>query len=762
MVQILSITGCSDGDGRRRPRTNDFTRNDQYWMEKIATEKWAKDLGIYDRNTTFRLDRLPDGYGGYEKARTASGNGSKHIDRYVYGHLKGAFRSLNEFYPHFKWLMEHNDAAGCTCKLCLGIGRSGDSTRRASGVGAGAGPSSGENGSRTSASATNQSPFFTQPKLQSQPAPGLEGMRQGRPPQDPPVPRRGRQVDGEGTTDALRGLIDRLKEAGVDGQVEDSIIETMSPDWRQGHQMLTRTLEEWRELPTYVPRQGELVLFVRHLGPRDTLGWDKNVGTYRIHKSIDDSFSDTPRWEAGVITQMPTEDVADEDLNSTPDTKRHSVVNAGFRIEPMSQVRSVSKPYSKQHKYVPLHAIRPLCLWQECLNGMEKNEWHATIRHALSVASSMCLIGRYYFKGTWPEAIVFHQGIFIGPELVMVGDVVRLQPRATEQSKSLVTDVLWVTAIKMKIVNLDEAGDDDQDNGHPYTTCIHISGKAFTLDPKRSYDGIGKMPIPSNSEKLPASLRASGTWYHISDPKKTKTRLEVPFTRVVGRMYDKTALLTWLPSSDDDSTIVSRGLSGIVKARIYSQDHDLRINKDNDKHWFWADTRVEQLDLHEVNGKAVGVKDEERKREMADWRRALKALDGSKSGLEAYHAARRQREEAAARAQSTLGASASGLVAGAAQAIDTDVEPIDVIESGAGDALDGDEDEGEDQDVMEVDPPSTTLRGAVPMRKDSSGSEMDVDAGNALAAFKQQLPATQRAGGSFMIDSDDEDDFMRG
>ncbi|KAF2768821.1 hypothetical protein EJ03DRAFT_112434 [Teratosphaeria nubilosa] len=761
MVQTLPITGCSDGDGRRRPRTNDFTRNDQYWMEKIATEKWAKDLGLYDKNRTFRLDRLPEGYGGYEKAR-GSGGDSKHIDRYVYGHSKGAFRSLNEFYPHFKWLMEHNDAAGCTCKLCLGIGRYGNSTGRKSGIGAGAGQASGENGSRTSASLTDQSPFFTQPKLQSRPAPGLENMRQGRPPRDSPVPKRGRQVDEEGTTDALRGLIDRLKEAGADGQIEESIIENMSPDWRQGHSMLTRTLKEWRELPSYVPRQGELVLFVRHLGPRDTLGWDKDAGTYRIHKSTDDSFSDTPRWEAGVITQMPTEAVADEDLKSTPDTKRHSVVNAGFRIEPMSQVSSVSKPYSKQQKYVPLHAIRPFCLWQECLNGMEKSGWHATIRHSLSVASSMCLIGRYHFKGTWPEATVFYQGIYIGPELVMVGDVVRLHPRAIEQSKSFLTDVLEVTAIKMRIVNLDEAGDDDQDNGHPYTTCIHISGKAFTLDSKRSLDGIGKMPIPSSSEKLPASLRGLGTWYHLSDPKKTKTRLEVPFTRIIGRMYEKPALLTWFSLSDDICTTISHGLSGILNARTYSQDHDFRIDRDNDKHWFWADTRVEQLDLHEVNGKGVGVKDEERKKEMADWRRALKALDGSKSGLDAYHAARRQREEAAARAQSTLGASASGLVAGAAQAVDIDVEPIDQIENGAADSVDGDEDEDADQDVMEVGPPSTTLRGAMPMRKDSSGSEMDVDAGNALAAFKQQQPATQRAGVSLVTDSDDSDEFMRG
>ena len=683
-IRILPIQPGSDGDGRRRPKTNDFTRNDDHYLERLAAQ-WAKDQGLPTAGITYRLDKLPDGYGGYEKSRA---NDTKHVDRYIYGHPKKFGRSISEFYPHFKWLMDNNTAFNCPCKLCAGTTRipaNGASGR--SGVGASV--------ASASPSPARQSPYFARPPVQPQPpkakpkAPaaepsrpsqdvprgrprqGLEGLAQGRPDPSPIRPPRKAQVDEEGTPDIYRALLDRLKTAGSESGVDQPIVESMSPDWRTGHAMLMELLTEWRELPAYVPRQGELVLFVRHLGPNETLGWDSTAQTYRIVDMISMSWIEKPKWEAGVVTQMPSENVTNEDLVSFPENKQHSVVSSGFRIEPLSQPNSVSKTHTKQHKYVPLHATRPLTLWKECLHDLEQKEWHATVRHALTVTSSFCVIGKYHFKGIWPEATIFTQGLYLGPELVMIGDAVRLQPQTGD--RQTVTDVMIVTAIKMQLVNLDEGSDDDYDDGHPYNTCIHVSGRMYTQNPKRSFDGVGKVPISSQSPLLPDGIHELGTWYHVCDPKNPKARIEVPYQRVIGRCYENAALNAWFSApkglappapapgfqavnarpvikindSAESATTnaISRGLTGIIEARAYGLSNDIRIDKEAGKTWFWADTRIEQLDLHEVNGKFVGIRDGTRNRQqMDDWRKALKALDGKSGGAEAFSAVSKRRE----------------------------------------------------------------------------------------------------------------------
>ncbi|KAK5130183.1 hypothetical protein LTR08_002392 [Meristemomyces frigidus] len=771
-VRILPIQPGSDGDGRRRPKTDDFKRNDDHYLERIAA-LWAKDQGLPTPGIIYRLDKLPDGYGGYEKYR---GSDSKHVDRYVYGHPQGVFRSMAEFYPHFKVLMDNSTAFGCTCKLCSGKGK--QRGPRKSGVSA----------SVASGSPAQQSPYFAQPQPPTTKMQPRSAVAQDPSPTRPP---RRKQVDEEGTPDIYRALIDKLKLAGPEGELNQPIVESMSPDWRTGHAMLMELLGEWKSLPAYVPRQGELVLFVRHLGPGETLGWDSSAQTYRIVDLSSKSWIEKPKWEAGVVTQMPTENVTPEDLLGFPVSKQHSVVMSGFRIEPLSQPNSVTKTYTKQHKYVPLHATRPLALWNDCLNGVEENDWHATVRHALAVTSSFCVIGKYHFKGVWPEATIFNQGLYLGPELVMIGDAVRLYPKGGGQQN--VTDIMIITAIKMCLVNLDEASDDDYDEGHPYNTCIHVSGRTYTQYPKRSFDGVGDVPISPKSPLLPSGMQELEPWYHVCDPKNPKARIEIPYQRIIGRCYESAALTAWfsppkgfappapalgfqavnarplikINDSAESATTnaISRGLTGVLEARTYSQKHDIRIDRDAGKTWFWADTRVEQLDLHEVNGRYVGVKDQSRGREqMDDWRKALKALDGKSGGVEAFSAVRKQREAVQARRESVLGASASALVAGGAQIgggddIGMGIEGMGIgeggAEAGSGAELSG----GDAQDSMEVDQasPGNGDDNRYSGLGSEVGDEMDVDrdegvdedegeAVDALAAFRA-APAAANAKG---------------
>lgn len=724
VIRVLPLFDChSDGDSSKWPTADKgYKRNDDYFLQRIANDFWAKDraqsdLGGPPSSATWRLDRLPDGYAGFEKAR----HDSKQVDRYLYGHPRGQFRSLAEFYPHFKHLMDNGGPIGCQCKVCSG-------NKRASTGGV----TSGSNGAR-SVSPARTSRYFaqTQPKPNApQQTPlvplhnatarpiGAPLLSQGRlsSPTPPRAPRK--QVDEEGTTDVFRVLLDELKAADEDVVIDRKIVESTSPDWRVGHDLLKELLDDWKSQPRFAPRTGELVLYVSDLKAEETLSWDEDLHTWRKAEQDTGTLLARPKWEAGVITQMPLQHIDAGDLTSLSNAK-DNVVNSGYRVEPLSKPGDGGKRYAKQHRYLPLHGLRPLTYWQDCLHDLPEPEWHPTVKHAISVTNTFCVIGRDRFKAVRDElsgsqATVFCRGAYIGSELITAGDAVRLLPNPDEQKPNEVTDILVVTAIKLRLVNIDDAGNDDWDDGRPYNICLHISGKAFTLDRKRSFDGVGKIPIPSNSDLLPPGLEGYGQWYHFTDPKQTKARLEVPYTRVFGRVQENVALETWFqapvsakspqngiqqfrkPAMAAGYKRLSRGLSGLVQARAYAYAEDPRIDKAAGKSWFWADTRVEALDLHEVNNRFVGSKDDSRdKEQMVDWRKALKALDGSKHGLAAYHAGRVKREEESKKERQGLAAGSYGMVGAA-------VTMPDVTSGSGTDTPHFAEDDDEDHDMVDV------------------------------------------------------------
>jgi hypothetical protein len=84
VVRVLPIFDCnSDGDSSKWPTADKgYKRNDEYFLQRIANDFWAKDrdhndLGGPPSSATWRLDRLPDGYAGFEKSRPDL----KHVDR---------------------------------------------------------------------------------------------------------------------------------------------------------------------------------------------------------------------------------------------------------------------------------------------------------------------------------------------------------------------------------------------------------------------------------------------------------------------------------------------------------------------------------------------------------------------------------------------------------------------------------------------------------------------------------------------------------
>ena len=749
-IRILDIDPGSDGDGRKWPKHH-YVRNDEYFKERIATDKWINDLpGGPQPGVTYRLNKLPQGYAGFERQRPDS----KHVDRYIYGHPNGQFRSLNEFYPHFKHLMDHGGPAGCPCKLCAG-----GTKKTASGS-----KVKDSSVSEASGSPPRQSRYFADSAQAGQAATFPQEQlispfrARGRPPknsseEESPLEKR-KLVDYEGTPDVYEALIEKLNKAGPEGGIDEPIEEKMSPDWRVGNGMSRTLLQEWQKLPPYVPRTGELVLFVRKLGDGIAICWDKSTQTFRRAHFTSKTWLESPTWEAGVVTKMPEEQVREQDLVSDQG-KKQAVNYSGFRIQPLSEPGNESKPYIMQHRHVPLRAIRPFALWGECLNGVPEKDWHPTIKHALTVASSFCILGRYRFKGVWPNATVFSRGVYIGSELILVGDTVRLLPRRVEQHDDKVTDVMVVTAIRLRFVNLGfEDGDWAPDPPElPYQTCLHISGRVYTRDPTRSFDGVGKVPTDPRSNILPTGITEYGPWYHYTDPKKPSATVELPYSRIFGRCFGEMAMHAWfetapnVPSSmppflsfqavksramlvTPHECDISRGLQGITEARQYGMQNDKRIKSSEGTSWFWADTRIEQLDLIEVNDRFVGSKHAMRTNtQMAGWRKFLKALDGKKGGLEAYHADRRERrrEEEAKMERVAASSGTSGLVkgsmlAGMESATDAErVEDEDAME------LDGESEAQQDLSAMDdaVTPQKATPRKVVVALDDTDSEDED-------------------------------------
>jgi hypothetical protein len=589
---IVPIKPGSDGDSSHRPAGPSYRLVDppSIYLEKLASA-WVQRRGsTLQPGFRYMLDKLPAGYAVYEKPRPGN---PKIIDKWCYGHPKRkAFDSPNRFLPHFLHLMDHGNAIGCSCSICTKPGRASRTEKKSTG-GSAARPSVDVTHIRPDTLHSSSGVF--RPKGR----PWAEG-----------------RTDDEGSPDVYRNLIDKLKSEGT---LDQPITETMSMDWRAEKKLIKEWFAKLSNQASWMPRAGELVLFVRNLKDDEEIKRDEESTLTKIWSRSQNRWLGPPRWEAGVVSQTPIEDVKVEDL-VTETRKEYTVTYSGFRVEPLPSPNSKDKPYSKQYKYVRLNQIRPMALWSEMLRGTMKEEWHATVTHAHLGASTIALVDKYHFKGTWPTAKIFCRGMFIGAEFVQEGDLVRLLPLDNESKE--VTDIMRITSITLDLSKLDTASNDDYDEGHPYKLAVRIRGKMFTLDKTRA-----EGPTTVDPELLPEVYDRFGKWFYRHNPSKSCV---VPFHRVMGRCFELTALDAWIPNEDGPSKPpnFSEGLTGLKASRQYSTRQNSRIkNGKMGKTWFWADCRVEALDLHEVNGYEVASQDPDR--DTKKWRKEIRILEGT-------------------------------------------------------------------------------------------------------------------------------------
>lgn len=447
----------------------------------------------------------------------------------------------------------------------------------------------------------------------------LAGRSVGRPVGRPSHP----VVDSEGTTDVFKLAVMELKE---NGKIDKRVIENTSMDWRAEKALLKEKLEKLDLQPSYIPRSGEIVLWAPSIN--DELHWNSATQCVETYSAQEDRWLGPPAWRAGVIGQDPEEEIVLQDLVETA-PKAWDVNYSGFRIETFPDPLSDDKSYSLHYKYVPLKCIKPFNAFELFLQGIPREQFHSSIEYALTVMSSYTLLDKYHIKGTWPHASIFCRGIFIGAELLIIGDAVRIKPKGYDPAspqKAAVTDVMVIDEIRLELRNCDHNVKSKQlaENykiiirGKIYTTNFAHAHMEYDSN-KRPFQALSPQEVTNTFQYV--DMAGYGDWYRLHAGKVASVSQDM----VIGRCHEPDAmrLLYGSPSSSISATW-SHDLQGITVAREYSRQTDNRIPEG--KNWFWGDFRTQTLGLDSLNGEDVGYYSEARNAKM--WRANLKVIDG--------------------------------------------------------------------------------------------------------------------------------------
>ncbi|OJJ47796.1 hypothetical protein ASPZODRAFT_131370 [Penicilliopsis zonata CBS 506.65] len=591
LITIPIDRAFSDGDKKIWPKHFDWEEaaDDTRFREKLA-RLWLQKIGAFEEGVEYTVDQLPDGYVMIDRPRRAN---PEIRDRFLYGHPSGYyFDSCVKFFPHFYYLMT-GGTSQCKCVLCTKMDKhkqykapsqkktSTTSTTK-TGVAAAA-----------AAAAANNTTVVRR-------GPGRPWVR--------PI------ADVEGTPDVFRLAIKKLKERGT---LDEPIEEPGSMDWRAERTPLGEYLEKLTLQPSYVPRAGELVLWIPSLDGE--LRWNFAKSRIQIFSRDEKKWLGDPEWCAGVITQTPEEAIVIHDLQHTTE-KAWDLNYSGFRVETFPDPNSTDKSYSLHYKYIPLKCIKPFNSLELFCEDIEHA--HPSIRHAMVVMSSFSLLDKYRFKGTWPNGSIYCRGIFLGAELLVVGDAVRLKPRGYDVDSEVLNDAVDVMVIdSIRLVLRNCAGDVTKAEQLAEQYSVRFQGKVYTRFPKRADNQASPLTPLTHDEIVNAfqyvGMGGYGAWYRTHSPEKS---VEVSQDMIIGRCYEPDAmnLLFGTLSSEMD-------LHGVVSMREFSRQADARIPEG--KHWFWGDYRAETLALHTLNGEDVSHYSDARDVKM--WRATLKVIDGT-------------------------------------------------------------------------------------------------------------------------------------
>ncbi|KAJ5807764.1 hypothetical protein N7474_009033 [Penicillium riverlandense] len=463
--------------------------------------------------------------------------------------------------------------------------------------------------------------------------------------------RRDRSVPTD--VDVLRVAIANMKTKAPE-TIDELIEERMNMDWRFTNDHLAEYFEMLTLQPAFLPRHGETVLWTPlSLKPGEYLQFNPDTEALMVRNDKGEWVRE-PKWFAGIITQTPLEEILCQEIITPEDREPgNSASNKGpkdwtsslFRVEALPHPIEDDKSDSLFNKYLPLSCIKPFGFWQCFLHNIPRDKWDPSIENAMITMSSWSVVSRYRFKGTWPNASIFCQGIWIGAELLAVGDRVRLRPLSRDGTNlSQVTDVMVIETIE---VHLKDCIDDPDDEHLADQYSSRIKGKIYTLDKNRPDTAVfGNIPLQSMSmEEVATALNLNimnkyGHWYRVAEGKTAVVSQDM----ILGRCYEPDAhLFHW------GNHNLGNDLPAILAGRDYSRIADARMPERST--WFWGDYRAETLGLESVNGYDVGVAAEQRRDpnldveydpdhpiHMRPWLAVFRILDGQATPTDARDA----------------------------------------------------------------------------------------------------------------------------
>ncbi|WEW58300.1 hypothetical protein PRK78_003768 [Emydomyces testavorans] len=588
------------------------------YLEKLA-KLWVQYKKEYKPGVHYILSKLPEGYALLSRSRGTQ----PHIqDKYLYGHPSGVhFNSSLRFWTHFKHLM-NGSVSPCDCDACTLQERRG-TTLGADGM-----------------------PQLIRRRRGKGKRPAGKGKVVG-----PGRPGRRREEhylaeDEEGIQDVFKELVHKLKLRKV---VDEPVVENDSMDWRAERQQLREHLTRMYMQHSFIPRVGELVLWCPEL--KGEVKFDFNTGTFQEVCLKTKKLLGVPKWRAGTVAQVPEELVVLGDIFF--DTEKSMGINmSGFRIETFPDPNSPDKDFSSQYKYVPLSHTRPFNMWDIFLQNVPSDEFHPSIAYGLTIMSSFSMLDKYHFKGTWPDATIYCKGIYIGAELLVKGDSVRLMPENWVSGTPFgsVTDVLVIDKIVVELFNC------DSDLSSPML-CEQFSprviGRAFTISKDRAYrdpSSLNEEPTPLTHDDVincfeTVAMRQYGPWYRLHPD---GSNMEISINKIAGRCFESDYMRLMFGTKDLDLD-----LEGVISGRQYGRNMDNRIPED--KEWFPGDYRLETLALETFNGIEVGKYDEARDLKM--WRANLRIIDGTATAADLKDA-KLPREQGRSRKEHIIGGKA--------------------------------------------------------------------------------------------------------
>jgi hypothetical protein len=653
--QIRHINPYSDGEKRHWPGKPLYRpASEERYLISLGN-KWASQDGLSMAGCQYYLDKLPDGYGMFETDQP----GGPQTYKRLFGHPSGRYYDSSvRFEVHFLWLMGGMQGQ-CDCVLCR-TGKPKPFVPRPRGRPPGQvvwvdEKKQGVQGMHSETSSTSES------------APASRGtaLSTSRPQRQIRSAGAAYAQDAEGTEDIWKDCIKRL-EANRDSKngIEIDIREINSIDWRAEHKcdnlgsdILARTLTTIAHQHSFVPRVGELVLWCPNFLDDHYLMLDEEKMEYKFYSFDQKCFHGFPAWRGGVVAAVPSASGSNgpidfPDIQDLP-RKRTAMNTAGFRIETFPDPNEeLDKSASKQYRYVPLRNIRPLSHWKLMLRGISTERWHESIEHALACMTSVSLLEKWRFNGEWPQARILCKGVYIGSELVLVGDAVRITPQRGSASESRkCTDILLVQSIRLNLVGIKNEHTLSESPTLATKFSITLVGRAYTLDVRQHYqmrqgDATTMQTVVPSAvplEEVKTAFRAVGSadygsWYYLHDPAKA---YEISYDQVLGRLYEAGAVQIWTgklqkrPSPSDVRPNIKPSLDfdlrGIEEGRQFATQEDERLEEApvGQVCWFWADTRAEALDLETLNGVEVSryhtVRDAET---LQLWQNQMKILNG--------------------------------------------------------------------------------------------------------------------------------------